>query len=61
MNLLKELSLSNFQEGDFDKFKFIVNNLLEPPAPIKEKYIRCNHVLLSTRAFKKNYGSDPTS
>ena len=27
MDLLKELSLSNLQEGDFDKFKFIVSNL----------------------------------
>ena len=29
MDLLKELSLRNLQKGNFDRFKFIVNNLLE--------------------------------
>ena len=42
MDLLKELSLSNLQNGEFDRFKFIVNNLLESHAPMKEKYIRRN-------------------
>ena len=42
MDLLKELLLSKLQKGDFDKFKFIVNNLPESDAPIKEKYIRRN-------------------
>ena len=29
LDLLKELSLSKLRKGDFDKFKFLVNNLLE--------------------------------
>ena len=57
IDLLKELPLSELQEGDFDKFKFIVNNLLESHATI----IRRNQALLSTRAFEKNYDSGPTS
>ena len=56
MDLLKELSLSNLQKGDFDKFKFTVNNLLESHAPMKEKYIKRNQAPLMN-----NYGSDPTS
>ena len=36
MDLLKEF-LSNLQKGDFHKFKFIVNKLLESHAPTKEK------------------------
>ena len=40
--LLKELSLSKPKKRDFDKFKFIVNNLLEYHAPMKEKYVRRN-------------------
>ena len=39
MDLLKELSLSKLQKGDFDKYKFIVNNLLESHAHMKEKYL----------------------
>ena len=38
MDLLKELSLSNLQYGDFDRFKFIVNKLLESHAPMKKIY-----------------------
>ena len=57
MDLLKELSSCKLQKGDFDKFKFIVNNLLESHATI----IRRNQALLSTRAFEKNYDSGPTS
>ena len=38
MDLLKELSLSNLQNGDFDRFTFIVNNLLEYHALMKEKH-----------------------
>ena len=51
MDLLKELSVSNLENGDFDRFKFIVNNLLESHATMKEKYIRCNQA---------PYGSDQT-
>ena len=29
MNLLKDLSLNELQKGDFNKFKFLVNKLLE--------------------------------
>ena len=29
MDLLKELSLNELQKGDFNKFKFLVNKLLE--------------------------------
>ena len=42
MDLLKELYLSNLQNRDFDRFKFIVNSLLESHAPMKEKYVRRN-------------------
>ena len=42
MDLLKELSLSTLQNGDFERFKFIVNNLFESHAPMKEKCIRRN-------------------
>ena len=39
MDLLKELYLSNLQNRDFDRFKFIVNNLLESHAPMKENML----------------------
>ena len=53
MDLLKELSLSNLQEGDFDKFKFIVSNLLESHAPLKEKYIRRNQAPFMNKSVRK--------
>ena len=51
MDFLKELSLSNRQNGDFDRFNFVVNNLLGSHAPMQEKYIRRNQA---------PYGSDQT-
>ena len=42
MDLLKELYLSNLQNRDFDRFRFIVNSLLESHAAMKEKYVRRN-------------------
>ena len=39
MDLLKELYLSNLQNRDFDRFKFIVNSLLESHAPMKENML----------------------
>ena len=53
MDLLKELSLSNLHKGDFDKFKFIVSNLLESHAPIKEKCIRCNQAPFMNKSVRK--------
>ena len=42
MDLLNELSLINLQNGCFDRFKFIVSNLLESRVPMEEKYVRRN-------------------
>ena len=53
MDLLKELSLSNLQNRDFDRFKFIVNNLLESHAAMKEKYIRRNQVPFMNKSVRK--------
>ena len=53
MDLLKELSLSNLQNGDFDRFKFIVNSLLESHAPMKEKYIRRNQAPFMNKSVRK--------
>ena len=53
MDLLKELSLSKLQKGDFDKFKFVVNNLLESHAPMKEKYIRRNQAPFMNKSVRK--------
>ena len=51
MDLLKELSLSKLEKGDFDEFKFIVNNLLESHAPMKEKYIRRNQAPFLNKSY----------
>ena len=53
MDLLKELSLSKLKRGDFDKFTFIVNNLLESHAPMKEKYIRRNQAPFMNKSVRK--------
>ena len=53
MDLLKELSLSNLHKGDFDKFKFIVNNLLESHGPTKEKYITRNQAPFLKKGVRK--------
>ena len=53
MDFLKELSLSKLQKEDFDKFKFIVNNLLEFHAPMKEKYIRRNQAPFMNKSVRK--------
>ena len=54
MDLLKELSsLSKLKKGDFDKFKFIINNLLESHAPTKEKYIRRNQSTFINKSVRK--------
>ena len=53
MDLLKELSLSNLQYGDFDRFQFIVNNLLKSHAPMKEKYIRRNQAPFMNKSVRK--------
>ena len=53
MDLLKELSVSNLENGDFDRFKFIVNNLLESHAPMKEKYIRRNQAPFMNKSVRK--------
>ena len=53
MDLLKELSLSYLQNGDFDRFKFIINNLLESRAPMKEKYIRHNQAPFMNKGVRK--------
>ena len=42
MDLLKRLSLSTLQNGDIDRFKIFVYNLLESHAPMKEKCVRRN-------------------
>ena len=61
MDLLKELSLSKLDKGDFGKFKFIVNNLLESHAPMKEKYIRRNQAPFMKKNVASYYGADPIS
>ena len=53
MDFLKELSLSKLQKEDFDKCKFIVNNLLESHAPMKEKYIRRNQAFFMNKSVQK--------
>ena len=53
MDILKELSLSKLQKGNFNKFKFIVNNLLESHAPLKEKYIRRNQAPFMKKSVRK--------
>ena len=53
IDLLKELSLSDLQKGDFDKFKFVVNDLLESNAPMNEKYIRRNQALFMNKSVGK--------
>ena len=53
MDLLKELSLSKLQKGDFHKFKFIVTNLLESHASMKEKYIRRNQARFMNKSVRK--------
>ena len=55
MNLLKELSFSKLQKGDFDKFKFTVNNLLESDAAMKEKYIRHNQAPFMNKSVRKTF------
>ena len=45
MDLLKELSLSKLKKGDFDKSTFIVNNLLESHAPMKDILDATKHLL----------------
>ena len=53
MDLLKELYLSNLQNRDFDRFKFIVNSLLESHAPMKEKYVRRNQAPFMNKSVRK--------
>ena len=45
--------MSNLQKGDFDKFKFIVNNLLESHGPMYEKYIRRNQPPFTNKSVRK--------
>ena len=52
MDLLKELPLSKPQKGDFDKYNFIVNSLLESHAPMKEKYIRRNQAPFMNKSVR---------
>ena len=52
MDVLNELSSSNLQK-ETDEFKFIVNNLLESHAPMKEKYIRRNRALSMNKIVRK--------
>ena len=53
MDLLKELFLSKLQKGDFDKFKFLINNLLESHDPMKEKCLRCNQAPFINKTVRK--------
>ena len=53
MDLLKKLSLSKLQKGDFDKFKFLFNNLLESHTPMKEKYIKRNQASFMNKSVQK--------
>ena len=53
MDHLKELSLSKLQKGDFDKFKFLVNKLLESHGFIKKNILDATKHLLWTRAFER--------
>ena len=53
MDLLKQLSLSKFQKGDFDKFKFVVNSLLESHAPMKENYVRRKQAPFMNKSVRK--------
>ena len=44
-DLLQELSFQNIEPNEFDEFKFIDSKQLNPHAPLKEKYIRCNQAV----------------
>ena len=62
MDHLKKLSLSKLQKGDFDKFKFLVNKLLESHGFMKEKYIKTQQsIFYEQERLKGYYGSDPSS
>ena len=50
---LKQLSLSKLQKGDFDKFKFVVNSLLESHAPMKENYVRRKQAPFMNKSVRK--------
>ena len=47
--------MSNLQKGDFDRFKFTVNNLLESHAPMKEKYVRRNQAPFMKKSIRKAF------
>ena len=53
MDLLKQLSLSKLQKGDFDKFKVVVNNLLESQAPMKENYVTRKQAPFINKSVRK--------
>ena len=53
MGTLVVKGLSKLQKGNLDKFEFLVNNLLESHAPIKEKYIRRNQAPFMNKSTRK--------
>ena len=56
------MSLSKLQKEDFDKFKFLVNKLLESHGFMKEKYIKTQQSIFYEQERLKGYsGSDPSS
>ena len=52
---LRELSLSNPQNRDFDKFNIIVNTLLESNSSMKEIYIRRNQAPFYEQELFNNF------
>ena len=53
MGTLVVKGFSKLLKGDLDKFKFLVNNLFESRAPMKEKHIRRNQAPLLNKSVRK--------
>ena len=52
-DLLRELSNGDLQPNDFDRFKFLVINVLNSHAPMKEKHVRCNQSPFMNKEIRK--------
>ena len=52
-DLLQELSLKDVLPGEFEKIKYISSKVLNMPAPIKEKHVRCNQPPFISKQLRK--------
>ena len=52
-DLLRELSSGDLQSNDYDKFKFLVSNVLDRHAPMKERHVRCNQSPFINKNIRK--------